>query len=79
MAAKTDEEILEERRRKNRLATVQHLMSQASDSLLARGPEDLRALWRLVDAAGIVAEMCDWKGVGADDPTGRGFRVVKGD
>lgn len=36
------------------------------------------ALWRLVDAAGMTAELLGFDGEGASNATGRGYRIVKG-
>lgn len=56
--------------------TAKHLAEQAA-LMIAAGESD-RALWRLVDAAGLIASHEDWKGVGADAASGRGFQIVRG-
>lgn len=65
----------------DRYRTIQSLIDQASGALAVGQPQ--RAVWRLIDAAGMTADavskdepLVDFM-VGLDVPTGRGFKLER--
>lgn len=59
-----------------RLGSVRSLVGDAIDKIDDGRPEEVkRAIWRLVDAVGLLSELHK-DVIGASSPTGRGYQVV---
>lgn len=65
------------------IAEVRHLVNSANIMLNSDAGDRVRAIWRLVDAAGIMIDLANSEyaiagGIGSDgNPTGRGYCIRK--